>query len=118
MTPFAQGDRRPTSGLPGWLHLQAAGQARSVALRHKRLGVWQERTWGEVLVEVGGLAGALSERGFRPGATLTILSNPRPEAVLLALAAQWLGGSAPRPPRCRPRWTRSSPPCAMPPPAT
>lgn len=94
MNPLAQGDRRPTSGLPGWLHLQAASQARSVALRHKRIGVWQERTWGEVLVEVGGLAGALSERGFRPGATLTILSNPRPEAVLLALAAQWLGGSA------------------------
>ena len=94
MTPLAQGDRRPTSGLPGWLHLQAASQARSVALRHKRLGVWQERTWGEVLVEVGRLAGALSEGGFRPGATLTILSNPRPEAVLLALAAQWLGGSA------------------------
>lgn len=94
MTPFAQGDRRPPSGLPGWLHLQAAGQARGVALRHKRLGVWQERTWGELLVEVGGLAGALSERGFRPGATLTLLSNPRPEALLLALAAQWLGGSA------------------------
>ncbi|MBL8435395.1 MAG: long-chain fatty acid--CoA ligase [Zoogloea sp.] len=94
MNPFAQGDRRPAAGLPGWLHLQAAGQARGVALRHKRLGVWQERTWSEVLVEVGGLAGALSERGFRPGSTLTILSNPRPEALLLALAAQWLGGCA------------------------
>ena len=93
MNPLAQRDSQPSS-LPGWLLEQAAARPRAVALRHKRLGVWQERSWDALRVEVGALAGALSERGFRPGSTLTLLSNPRPEAVLLALAAQWLGGVA------------------------
>ena len=93
MNPLAQRDSQPSS-LPGWLLEQAAARPRAVALRHKRLGVWQERSWDALRVEVGALAGALSERGFRPGSTLTLLSNPRPEAVLLALAAQWLGGGA------------------------
>lgn len=80
--------------LPGWLELQTSRQGFGVALRHKRLGVWQPRTWRDVQAEVSGLASGLSAAGFRAGAVLVVLSHPRPEALLLALAAQWLGGSA------------------------
>jgi long-chain acyl-CoA synthetase len=38
----------------------------------------------------------LVEKGFAQGDTLYILTNPRPEALLISIAAQWLGGvSAP-----------------------
>jgi long-subunit acyl-CoA synthetase (AMP-forming) len=40
------------------------------------------------------LASALQARGFSTGASLTIISRPRPQALLAALAAQWLGGVA------------------------
>lgn len=82
------------STLPGWLELQASRQGLEVALRHKRLGVWETRTWRDLLAEVSGLASGLSTAGFGPDSTLVVLSHPRPEALLLALAAQWLGGNA------------------------
>lgn len=82
------------STLPAWLQRQARRQPDGIALRHKRLGVWQVRSWAQVQAEVLALAGALRERGFGAGASLAILSRPRPEALLAALAAQWLGGVA------------------------
>ena len=51
MNPLAQSDSQPSS-LPGWLLEQAAARPRAVALRHKRLGVWQERSWDALRVEV------------------------------------------------------------------
>ncbi len=50
--------------LPQWLQTQAARQGGSIALRHKRQGIWQVRTWRQTADEV------------------------------LALAAQWLDGVA------------------------
>lgn len=84
---------RPAT-LPGWLGLQARRHSRAVALRHKHLGVWRERSWQQLHDEVGGLATRLTAGGFGAGSTLVVLSHPRPEPLLLALAAQWLGGSA------------------------
>lgn len=86
-------DAVPAS-LPQWLQQQALRHGTEVALRHKHLGVWQERTWAQVANEVHRLASALQTRGFSVGATLTIISRPRPQALLAALAAQWLGGVA------------------------
>lgn len=86
-------DEAPSS-LPQWLQHQARRHGADVALRHKHLGIWQVRTWGQVAEEVQRLADALQARGFSAGATLTIISRPRPQALLAALAAQWLGGVA------------------------
>ncbi|BBP59665.1 hypothetical protein PHLH4_32550 [Pseudomonas sp. St316] len=86
-------DAAPAS-LPQWLQQQAHRQGADVALRHKHLGVWQARSWVQVADEVRRLASALQARGFSAGATLTIISRPRPQALLAALAAQWLGGVA------------------------
>ncbi|WP_335944267.1 AMP-binding protein [Pseudomonas sp. G166] len=82
------------ASLPQWLQQQAHQHGADVALRHKHLGVWQERTWEQVADEVRRLASALQVCGFSAGATLTIISRPRPQALFAALAAQWLGGVA------------------------
>ncbi|MEH6350237.1 AMP-binding protein [Pseudomonas sp. 3JA] len=86
-------DTVPAS-LPQWLQRQALEHGKDIALRHKHLGVWQERSWAHVADEVRRFASALQARGFAAGATLTIISRPRPQALLAALAAQWLGGVA------------------------
>lgn len=80
--------------LPGQLLEQARLRGQAVALRHKTLGIWQPRTWQDLATETAHLAGALAARGFVSGASLVLLTRPRPEALLLALAAQWLGGVA------------------------
>ncbi|WP_431480912.1 AMP-binding protein [Pseudomonas thivervalensis] len=94
MSTFTDTPDAVPASLPQWLQHQALAHGTDVALRHKHLGVWQERTWAQVADEVHRLASALQTRGFSPGATLTIISRPRPQALLAALAAQWLGGVA------------------------
>ncbi|WPP47026.1 AMP-binding protein [Pseudomonas sp. AN-1] len=94
MVRFADSGAGSPATLPEWLQWQARQQDAGIALRHKRLGVWQVRRWAQVAAEVSTLAGALQARGFASGSTLAILSRPRPEALLAALAAQWLGGVA------------------------
>lgn len=87
-----QGER--TDNLPASLLARASQRGGDVALRHKRQGLWQQRTWAQLLAEVQGLASRLREAGFAVGHSLVILSRPRPEALLASLAAQWLGGVA------------------------
>lgn len=94
MGTFTDTPEAVPASLPQWLQQQALRHGTEVALRHKHLGVWQERTWAQVANEVHRLASALQTRGFSVGATLTIISRPRPQALLAALAAQWLGGVA------------------------
>jgi len=82
--------------LPEWLNFQASHRPTQIAMRHKRLGVWEEKTWRAIQHETLQLVSALKAHGFARGDTLYLLSNPRPEALLLSLAAHWLGGvSAP-----------------------
>jgi long-chain acyl-CoA synthetase len=38
--------------LPNWLIFQATDRPSDVAIRHKRLGIWQEKKWGELLNDV------------------------------------------------------------------
>lgn len=94
MQAFVDTQSPAAATLPQWLILQAQRQAKGIALRHKRLGIWQQRSWSQVADEVHRLATALQQHGFAPGSTLAILSRPRPEALMAALAAQWLGGMA------------------------
>lgn len=87
--------------LPSWLSFQATERHIDVAIRHKRLGIWQEKQWGELYREVLRLVHLLGEKGFTQGDTLFLLTNPRPEALLVSIAAHWLGGiSAPLDPHC------------------
>lgn len=79
--------------LPQALLRQAHTRGSAIALRFKRLGIWHERSWSAVAHEVSQLAAALHQRRFGPDDNLLILSQARPEALLLALAAQWLGAS-------------------------
>ena len=94
MPIFTDNPQSAAGTLPQCLQQQARQQGTGIALRHKRLGVWQVRTWCQLAAEVKRLATALKARGFVPGATLVIVSRPRPEALIAALSAQWLGGVA------------------------
>lgn len=78
--------------LPQALLLQAHTRGSAIALRYKHLGIWHTRSWSELAHEVNRLAAALQARNFRQHDDLLIISQARPEALLLALAAQWLGG--------------------------
>lgn len=80
--------------LPGWLLEQARRRASAVALRQKRLGIWHERTWSVLADEIARAAAALEADGFGAGDVLALLGHPCAEAVVLMLAAQWLGGVA------------------------
>ena len=82
--------------LPNWLAWQARERPASVAIRHKQLGIWQQSNWQSAHDAVLRAARLLQQQGFSQGDTLFLLSEPRPEALLLSLAAHWLGGvSAP-----------------------
>lgn len=79
--------------LPDGLAHHARWRPATVALRQKRLGLWQPRSWADLATEVAALSGALLARGFRNGATLVLISHPRAEALLVSLAVQQLGGT-------------------------
>lgn len=80
--------------LPHWLIHHAETQARRIALRHKQQSVWHEQSWKALQTEIVKLVDALAGLGFGVGDTLVLLTHPRREALLLSLAAQWLGGVA------------------------
>ena len=80
--------------LPDWLRHQAQHRPHALALRHKRLGAWHALSWQELAVTVERLAADLTERSFAAGDRLMLVSQPREQALLLSLAAQWSGGVA------------------------
>lgn len=94
MVRFAEQEERTPATLPQWLQWQARQRGKELGLRHKRLGIWQAHSWSQLEGEVRQLAHVLWEHGFNPRSQLVILSRPRPEALLAALAAHWLGGVA------------------------
>lgn len=82
--------------LADWLKYQSVTKSNQIALRHKRFGIWQQTSWADVHHHVLRLVNKLQAENFSVGDTLYLLSYPRPDALLLSLAAQWLGGiSAP-----------------------
>lgn len=77
--------------LPGLLLHHAATRPDDVALRHKRLGRWQEWTWEEYARQTARVACGLLELGVRPGDRVAIHAENRPEWLLADLAAQGIG---------------------------
>jgi long-chain acyl-CoA synthetase len=80
--------------LPAWLSEQARHRPHATALRHKRLGRWEQLSWHALAEKVEALAAGLAARDFGAGDALLLVSQPREEALCLSLAAQWRGGVA------------------------
>ena len=62
-----------------------------VALREKEFGIWQSVTWRQYLEHVRDFSLGLISLGLRPGETLGIIGDNRPEWVYAELAAQAAG---------------------------
>jgi long-chain acyl-CoA synthetase len=77
--------------LPGRLINLARTRPDDPALREKRLGVWQERSWAGYADEVVATAIALLDADVQPGDHVAILSENREEWVFADLAAQAIG---------------------------
>ncbi len=58
-----------------------------VAMRDKRFGIWQERTWTDLWEEIGLVAHGLLALGVQRGDVVSIHSEDRPEWVIFDLAA-------------------------------
>ncbi len=77
--------------LPGLLVDHARTRPDRVALREKRLGVWQEISWRQYRDHVHATACAFADLGVRAGDHVAILSDNRSEWLYADLAAQALG---------------------------
>ncbi len=80
--------------LPGLLAEHARSRPDRVALREKRLGVWQEISWRQYRDQVHATACAFADLGVRAGDHVAILSDNRSEWLYADLAAQALGARA------------------------
>lgn len=67
---------------------------RDVALREKRFGIWRPTTWAEFRDAVAAFARGIRTLGFRPGDTLAILGDNKPEWVIAEFGAIAAGGVA------------------------
>jgi len=76
--------------LPGKLLLNAANRPSAVAMRHRRLGIWQEYTWGDVADHTRWVAQGLDTLGVSAGNRVAIHSENRPEWVWTDLGIQSL----------------------------
>ncbi len=74
-----------TDTLPGLLFHEAARRGDRVAMRRKRLGIWEEITWRQYAEQVRTVALGLIELGVQPGQCIAIASENRPEWLLLDL---------------------------------
>jgi long-chain acyl-CoA synthetase len=81
----------PPTTLPHCLARLARERPHAVALREKRLGIWEETTWQAYLSRVAAVAHKLWDLGVRPGEHVAIISDNRPEWLYADLAAQALG---------------------------
>ncbi|MFO7778059.1 MAG: AMP-binding protein [Nitriliruptoraceae bacterium] len=77
--------------LPGRLIHLAHDRGDDPALREKRLGVWEERSWAGYRDEVLAAAVAMLDAGVGHGDHVAILSENREEWVFADLAAQSIG---------------------------
>lgn len=77
--------------VPRMLLRAARERGREVALRVKRLGVYQEVKWGELLAHVREIALGFHVLGVRKGDRVAIAGDPRPEWMYCDYAAQCIG---------------------------
>ena len=70
-------------------HIKARNS--DLALRVKRLGLWNSLTWGEAYTAVENSACGLAFKELRPNETVAIIGNNIPELYLSMLAVQCVG---------------------------
>lgn len=80
--------------LPALLAETAARTPKSVALREKRLGIWQEVTWVAYAETVARLARGLRAFGVTAGDRVAIIAENRPAWLYTELATQSVGAAA------------------------
>lgn len=74
-----------------FLHYQAANSPLKNCLCHKENGKWQERSTQEVIKEVNQLSLGFIKRNIQKGDRIAIISENRPEWLLVDLALQQIG---------------------------
>jgi long-chain acyl-CoA synthetase len=79
--------------LPGLLAVRAERTPRGVALRQKRLGLWQETSWQEHHARVRAVAAELAAAGLRPGDVVALLGGHRPQWLQAELGIQAAGAA-------------------------
>jgi long-chain acyl-CoA synthetase len=82
----------PTDTVPGLLFHEAARRGDRVAMRRKKLGIWQEISWTEYAEQARAVARGLMKLGVERGQCVAIASENRPEWITLDLGALAAGG--------------------------
>ncbi len=62
-----------------------------VALREKERGIWKEYTWAQYYQHIAAVGLMLHHHGIKPGDSIAILSDNRPEWLYVDLGAQGIG---------------------------
>ena len=75
---------------PKLLSQQAADNPEKTAIRHKKLGVWQSQSWGELASAAAGLSSGMKSKGVGPGSRVGVIGANLPEMFQAILAAQQL----------------------------
>ena len=78
--------------LPQVLLARAKSTPNALAERHKRLGIWREFTWADVLDSVRALALGLESKGLKAGDSVMMIGENEPEHFWAEYAVQALGG--------------------------
>jgi long-chain acyl-CoA synthetase len=78
--------------LPQVLVARAGAAPDALAQRHKRLGIWREFTWADVLDRVRALALGLENMGLSAGDSVMMIGENEPEHFWAEYAVQSLGG--------------------------
>lgn len=78
--------------LPQVLLARAKSTPNALAERHKRLGIWREFTWADVLDKVRALALGLESKGLKAGDSVMLIGENEPEHFWAEYAVQALGG--------------------------
>ena len=78
--------------LPQVLLARAVSTPDALAERHKRLGIWREFTWSDVLGKVRDLALGLEAKGLKAGDSIMMIGENEPEHFWAEYAVQSLGG--------------------------
>ncbi len=77
--------------IPRLFHAQVKKSCDRIAMRHKKLGLWNEITWNQYLENVRIVAMGLLNLGAEKGNCVSILSENNPEWVYCDIAAQCIG---------------------------
>jgi len=91
-TTLPPGVAEATATMPALLRHRARQTPDRMALREKKLGIWQGTTWAGYFEQVRAFALFLKAQGFGPGDKLVIASDGTPQWFFADLAAQSLGG--------------------------